>query len=186
MTPLSRAGTARYRVLFLAVVAIGLPALGWASGVRLNITPSIPVGLYWLRHVTSGAGGSISRGTLVLVCLPPVVGAYAMSRGYVSPGRCPGRTMPVGKIVAAIAGDSVAVTADDVWVNGVPLHRSRPLLIDRQHRRLPRLIGSSFSLRRGELWLTSSSWLGFDSRYFGPAGSANICGSLVPLVRPAP
>lgn len=186
MMGLLRAAIWSHRALVLAAGAIGLPALGWASGVRLNITPSIPVGLYWLRHTTAERGGSILRGRLVLVCLPPRVGAFALRRGYISPGGCPGRTMPVGKVVAATAGDRVIVIADDVLVNGVPLHRSRPLLVDRRGRPLPQLIGSAFVLRRGEVWLGSRSWLGFDSRYFGPVGSVNIRGSLVPLVREEP
>ena len=94
--------------------------------------------------------------------------------------------MPIGKVVVAVAGDSVAVTADDVWVNGVPLHGSRPHFLDRRHRLLPSLVGSSFCIRRGEVWLGSNSRLGFDSRYFGPVATSDILGFLVPLVRVGP
>src|SRR2546422_11670272 len=84
---------------------VALLVTGWLAGLRLNLTGSLPVGLYVASGATSG------RGALVLACLPPGVAAFARARGYVPRGgACLGGVVPIGKSVLAMAGDTVTVT----------------------------------------------------------------------------
>jgi conjugative transfer signal peptidase TraF len=141
----------------------------WGAGLRVNLTGSLPVGLY--RVVP----GPVERGTLVLVCLPPTVAAFARARGYVPRGgTCPGGILPVGKLVVAIPGDTVRVTQRGLVVNGMPVPNSQPRPLDRHYRLLPQLARVSYLVAPDSLWVVSpySPW-SFDSRYFGPiAGNA--------------
>jgi len=125
---------------------VALLAAGWLAGLRLNLTGSLPVGLY------VASGGRPARGALVLACLPPRVAEFARARGYVPRGgACPGGVVPVGKSILAVPGDTVTVT-----------------LMDRKGRPLPGLAISRYVVGPGELWLLSSySPWSFDSRYFG-------------------
>src|SRR2546422_1320284 len=92
-----------------------LLAAGWIAGLRLNLTGSLPVGLYL------AAGAAPARGALVLVCLPPEVAAFARARGYVPRGgACPGGLVPVGKPVLAIGGGTRAGTASGRLLDWVP------------------------------------------------------------------
>ncbi len=133
------------------------------AGLRLNLTGSLPVGLYVASR------GAPVRGALVLACLPTAIVAFAEERGYVPRGdECPGGMVPIGKPVLAVGGDTVTVTPSGLLVNGALVPNSRPLAADRKGRPLPRLVVGRYVVGPGELWVLSSySRLSFDSRYFG-------------------
>ena len=160
--------------LFLAVCT--------AAGIRLNLTGSLPIGLYVVTH------GPPARGAVVLVCLPEAWAELARSRGYVPNGNsCPGGAMPVGKPVFAMPGDTVAVTEAGLLLNGRPVANTRPLPFDRRGRPLPRLDVGPHVVGARELWIVSQySPFSFDSRYFGAVPRANVrarVGLLVPFQR---
>ena len=74
---------------------VGLCVVFAALGFRLNLTPSLPLGLYRL------APGPIERGALVATCLPLEMALEGRQRGYLSRGGCPGGASPVLKRVGA-------------------------------------------------------------------------------------
>jgi len=145
----------------------------WLAGLRLNVTGSLPVGLYFVSRAAP------NRGSLVLVCLPVWVAAFAKARGYVPQGgSCPEGLVPVGKRVCALPGDTVTVTPTGLLVNGTPVPNSRPLGWDHEGRPLPRLEVGRYVVRPGALWLVSSySRFSFDSRYFGAVKAGVVRGS---------
>lgn len=149
----------------------------WRSGVRLNLTSSLPAGLYL------ETGDAPTRGSIVLACLPPAIARLARERSYVPRGdRCPGGTAPIGKVVLALPGDTVVVSASGLEVNGRPVPNSRPRSFDSRGRPLPRLREGRYILRAGELWLASSySLLSFDSRYFGAIAARSVLSVVRPV-----
>lgn len=167
----------RSRAVSWLAGAIALLAAGRLAGLRLNLTASLPVGVY----VT--ATGAPARGALVLVCLPPEVAALARARGYVPHGgTCPGDVVPIGKRVLAVAGDTVAVTPTGLFVNGAPVPNSQALAADRKGRPLPALAVGRYPVGQDELWVLSSySRLSFDSRYFGAVRVSAVRARLLPL-----
>ena len=165
------------RLLWWLASSLALLAARRVVGLRLNLTGSLPVGLYL------EAGGAPARGALVLVCLPADVAAFASARGYVpAGGACPGGVLPIGKPVLAIAGDTVSVTPGGLLVNGAPVPNSRALVTDRKGRPLPALAVGRYHLGPDELWVVSSySRLSFDSRYFGAVRVSEVRGRLMPF-----
>jgi conjugative transfer signal peptidase TraF len=157
----------------VALLAWGTVALGagWAIGLRLNLTESIPSGFYREHAPTAD---SIRRGAVVLACLPLDVAKFARMRGYLPRGSCPGGTMPVGKIVIATVGDTVTLCDSGIRVNGDDLLMSRPLLRDHSGRWLPQFARGLYVVAPGTIWLGSRSDAGFDSRYFGAVPSSSI------------
>jgi len=151
--------------------------MGWLAGLRLNLTGSLPVGLYVISPSLP------VRGALVLVCLPAKVAAFAHARGYVPRGEeCPNGVAPIGKPVAAIAGDTVAVTPAGLFVNGVAVPNSRALATDRKGRPLSRVRVARCVVESGRIWIVSSySRFSFDSRYFGPIEVRQVRATLQPL-----
>jgi len=147
------------------------------AGLRLNTTTSMPRGLY--RSI----GGTVTTGAWVSVCLPSEIARFGVERSYLGAGSCPNGTEPVLKVVAAVAGDVVQLTAAGVAVNGKLLAHSRPLERDRGGRELAAYSGDPRTLARGEIWLHSPfevrSW---DSRYFGPVSAACVTDVVAPLV----
>src|SRR6266853_6090616 len=135
----------------------------WVAGLRVNLSGSMPIGLY--RVSTEPA----ARGAMVLACLPMDVAVVARSRGYVPHGTCPGATAPIGKVVLAMVGDAVEVTTEGLLVNGRPVQNTKPLPVDAVGRSLRRFPDGTYIVGRDDVWLYSPySKRSFDSRYFGP------------------
>jgi conjugative transfer signal peptidase TraF len=168
-------------LLVLPMLLFGPPPLS------INVSGSLPIGLYWTGSlpqsaIDAGRDLALEIGMLVSVCLPPQVAMSALKRGYLPEGTCPSGVAPVGKIIAALPGDTVDVTDSGSFVNGVLLPESAPLLRDSKDRTMPRLRGR-FVLPEGTAWLYSGhSPRSFDSRYYGPLPLSGVRGQLFPLL----
>ena len=148
----------------------------WFAGLRVNLSASMPIGFYRVSR------GRPVKGAMVLACLPAGVAVFARSRGYVPNGRCPGATAPIGKVVLAMVGDSVEVTAEGLLVNGRPLKNTKPLAVDAAGRPLRRFPDGTYIAGPDEVWLYSPySKRSFDSRYFGPLPVSSIRNRVLPL-----
>lgn len=147
------------------------------NGLRLNLSGSMPVGLYMVVREPP------VRGSIVLACLPMDVAQLAMARSYVPRGgSCPGGAIPVGKPVLAVPGDTVLVSTAGLILNGAPVPNSRALTVDRMGRRLPCLAPGQRTVGSDELWLVSAyTQNSFDSRYFGPVALRDVRAHVRPL-----
>ncbi|MDN7880064.1 conjugative transfer signal peptidase TraF [Burkholderia aenigmatica] len=142
----------------------------YASGARINTTESIPVGLYWT------AKQPIEKGSYVMFC-PPRRALFdeAMERGYIGAGFCDGGYGYMMKRVLAAKGDSVTSNTHGVFVNGVQVPHSVPLVADDAGRPLPRFGVAERRLSKNELLLMSDVCdASFDGRYFGPVERTQI------------
>jgi type IV secretory pathway protease TraF len=80
-------------VLCFALIAL----IGRAGHFRVILTNSAaPVGIY--QTVTA----PLTRGELVLACLPPQPARLALHRGYLGAGDCPNGVEPVAKIIGVL------------------------------------------------------------------------------------
>jgi conjugative transfer signal peptidase TraF len=166
--------------LFFGLIAFGVVLAAAASsvGLRFNLTSSLPIGLY---RVTKDSP-TIERGAIVLYCLPPAVAGFAHNRGYVPRGgQCPGGLTPIGKMVAALPGDTVVLATDGITVNGALQSHSRALASDLKGRELPHLRGGPYVVQRDYIWLLAPSERSFDSRYLGPLVARNVLARVQPV-----
>ena len=171
--------TVRRTVLALAfggaLVASG--AAAQLAGYRLNVTPSVPLGI-WRVHTAD----SLVRGDVVTVCPPDnETSRMARARGYLMHGSCPGSFIPLIKPVGAVAGDRVMINAAGVHVNGRLVPDSRPLKRDTAGRPLAVAFKGEREVPEGRIFVVSSyNRLSYDSRYFGMVPVANVRGVAVP------
>ena len=149
------------------------------SGLRLNFTPSMPLGIYHLAPVPASG---VRRGMFVAVCAPPDAAKLGRRRGYLAPGPCPVNTELLLKVAAAVGDDVVAVSADGVAVNGRLLPHSRARSFDADGRRLAPWPQGQYRLRRGQLWLYSDNDRSWDSRFWGPSTNSAIAAQATPLL----
>jgi conjugative transfer signal peptidase TraF len=169
--------------VFLAttVATVGLVVLGaHASGLHINTSHSMPLGV-WIavadKQVPPLAGEAIA------VCLPEAWGRFAMARGYISAGKCPGGAEPVLKQVLAVPGDTVRVDADGLAVNDKPIANTKPLSVDAAGRPLRAFPAGTYVVRWGDVWVAGDgNPRSMDSRYFGPVAAADVVARLQPLV----
>ena len=176
----SRNATSRRRrphpLLYVAVALLAAAALAWASGVRFTLTPSLPVGFYLRTEPVQ------ERGRLLSFCPPKDAAAYALERGYLHRGSCPGGTEPLGKYVLATTGDTVGIQPGGLSVNGRPIPNSAVLWRDRLGRELPHTAFGQHVVGADSLFMFSPHHKrSFDSRYFGAIDRRRVRSGLRPL-----
>jgi conjugative transfer signal peptidase TraF len=156
-------------VLLVAGVALALR-------LRVNLTGSVPLGLYQLRPVQE-----LVPGDLVVACLPHELAEVGRARHYLGAGGCPGGVTPILKPVFALPGDTLVVRREGVERNGDLSPGSVPLLADRSGRALMPRFGREV-VPPGAVWVLSThdpaSW---DSRYFGPLQLSSISDTARPV-----
>jgi len=177
MTVRSRAIT--IIVASLAIVAV-LAGVGFVAGLRLNLTPSYPLGLWRIEPLTR----HVTAGDRIFIC-PPRGPTFelARGRGYFGHGLCPGWLSPLIKTVRAVPGQHVLIT-DEVIIDGVHVPHSYVRPADGQGRVLTH--GAGGIVPSGQLFLLSEYAGSYDSRYFGPIPAAGVLGLARPLLVLAP
>jgi conjugative transfer signal peptidase TraF len=158
----------------LAVGLCGAVTIARAWGVSINITPSMPIGIWIVRPVNA----PIARGAIVCFCRVPRHSSTEPPRPA-NHRPCPDGVWPLLKPVAAIPGDWVFVDGAGVTVNGQLLPNSQ-----RQSRPwLAAIAPGTYRVGEGELWVVSSLHPhSFDSRYFGPIRADAVRGEAIPVM----
>jgi conjugative transfer signal peptidase TraF len=162
---------------FLSIVAIGfglaVGVLGLtlhSLGARIAVGGSLPSGLYL------PASGAVRRGDIAEACLPAAIAAYAREHELLWAGDCPNGEAPVLKIVAAVAGDEVVVTAAGIRVND----RLFPMSAARSTGDRMRVPKGSYRVLAGRVWLLGWHPRSWDSRYYGPIPVSALRGRVTP------
>ncbi len=156
--------------LICLVLLIVVVLLGGCLGLRINLTPSVPIGIWRIVALER----PVRKGDRIFVCPPltPVI-HEGLRRGYLRRGLCKGDVAPLIKTVAAMPGQSVLIS-DFVYIDGQLLAHSRLLPFDSKRRSLSPHSGGSVSAEA--VYLHSDFPGSFDSRYFGPLPRASILG----------
>ncbi|MCW0001887.1 conjugative transfer signal peptidase TraF [Pararhizobium sp. YC-54] len=159
-----------------ATVMAALAAIGIIGGIRLNLTPSEPLGIWRIEPVSR----DLLVGDLVFIC-PPATPQFqkAWLRGYLRRGLCAGGFAPLIKTVAALPGQSIAI-GDTVRIDGAVLSASRVSKSDGQGR--PMIPYSGGIVPPGHMFLHSSFASSYDSRYFGPVPDSGLLGLARPIL----
>lgn len=147
----------------------------YALGVRVNTSPSLPMGLYLRTNAAAAA--------LIEFCPAEPFGSLSSARGYRTPSvSCPDGAAPLLKPVVAREGDLVVVSADGISVNGYLLPKTAALTIDIAGRELLAWPSGLYRVMPGTVWVASTYNRGsFDSRYMGPINMQLIRAKLRPL-----
>ncbi len=149
--------------LFITVISL-LLLIFFSLGYRLNLTVSMPQGLYKIT------GDKPQRGDTVIFCLDSnnPFAPLAKERGYIGPGSCAGDTQPLLKILVGLPGDTVAVTPKGIAVNGHLLANTVRPKHDSQGRPMPpSLLQNGDILQGSALVIAQEHGNSFDSRHFG-------------------
>ena len=153
--------------LVAVVVSIAIFQLFGFLGLRINTSPSLPVGLYVVT--TDGSAN------LVEFCPAEPFAALSLTRGYRDAGSCRDGGAPLLKPIVAKAGDMVELSGRGISVNGLLLRNTAPLSKDTKGRPLEPWHFGRVSVAPGTVWVASSYNLrSFDSRYFGPVYTTTI------------
>ncbi|WP_367607879.1 conjugative transfer signal peptidase TraF [Legionella sp. W05-934-2] len=167
--------TAWMSIFLLSILSAALLLV--AMGFRLNLTDSIPIGLYCITDIKN------LKNAFVIFCPEdkPVF-QQARDRGYIDSGLCPGNYGYLMKKVVAIKGDNISVTDEGIFVHHQLIPFSKPISADGLDRPLPQWRTRDYQLKEDEvLTMTSQSEWSFDARYFGPVHLSQIKGMITPV-----
>lgn len=153
--------------LVAVFVSIAVFQLFGFLGLRINTSPSLPVGLY---VVTTDRSAS-----LVEFCPEDPFARLSLTRSYRDAGVCRDGGAPLLKPVVAKAGDTVELSERGISVNGLSLPNTAPLSRDTKGRPLTAWPFGRYPVTPGTVWVASSYHSrSFDSRYFGPVFTTAI------------
>ncbi|MCP5246314.1 MAG: conjugative transfer signal peptidase TraF [Burkholderiales bacterium] len=156
-------------VLTLSIVVFVLSIVLRFGGFYINTTPSLPVGLY--RIVDE----PVSKGAYVAFCPPQSdVFDWAVTRGYINSGNCPGGYGQLLKRVHAVASDTVLIDETGITVNGQWQPNSAPLSTDAYGAALPQYRFNAVLGESEYLLLSDLNPHSLDARYFGVIDHAQI------------
>jgi conjugative transfer signal peptidase TraF len=172
--------TDRSRAITIIVASLAilftLAGVGYVAGLRINLTPSYPLGLWRIEPL----GRDVALGDRIFIC-PPAIPVFelARERGYLGSGLCPGWFSPLIKTVIGVAGQHVVIDGS-IAVDGVRLARSSVRPADGEGRALTPDAGGA--VPAGQLFLFSEFAGSYDSRYFGPIPATGVLGLAHPLL----
>ena len=146
----------------LVLGVLVLTAVVSTRWVRLNLSPSVPVGLYRLTAVPA----EVSRGTLVVLPVPAALQPVWSS------------WVPLLKPVAGVPGDDVCRQGSTLVVAGVDYG---PVEREAQGRPLPALALGCQTIPAGRVFLASPVPKSLDGRYFGMTPIATLTAQATPL-----
>lgn len=167
------------RISVVIIAAATIASVAAVIGrVRIITTNSAaPAGIY--RTVAA----TLTRGDLVLACLPRETTQLALERGYLGAGDCLAGAEPIAKVIGALPGDTVELEQGFVAVNGIRIPDSPTLPRDSAGRPLAHVAWGTRRVPEGEVWLfgfnNPRSW---DGRYLGSVPTDNVLGVLEPLI----
>lgn len=158
----------RWPLLILTIISLGFLVTGaWFAGFRINLTPSMPLGLYRI------ADSPAQRGDIVALCPPAFWGDLGKNRGYTGDGLCPDGSRQLLKFLVGIEGDNICVGPEGITVNGTPQPHSARQTQDRHGRSIISLLESGIIPPEQVLVLAPVSF-SFDGRYFGFVPAASL------------
>jgi len=173
-----------YAVSALALLGTAVGALK-ESGVFLNITPSMPLGLY-----REEALPPLRAGMIVLLCPPSFSTSHAMRQAIrrhwlqtEAGSPCQNRLVPFLKRIAAVPGQQVKLSMTGISVDGHMLPATAIKARSKAGRPIIHYPLGRYTVRPGHVWLTdnSSPWA-YDSRYWGPVTTGHLLAAARPVL----
>lgn len=153
----------------------GLAVMFIAAGLRVNVTPSIPLGLYIRTGLPPAPG-------LVAEFCPSGMSSTESSRYRGFGIACPDRSIPLLKPIVATTGDRVEFSSQGLSVNGKRLPNTAPREFDSKGRPVRAWPPGSYTVESGTIIVASTYHRqSYDSRYLGPIRVSDLRGTLRPL-----
>jgi conjugative transfer signal peptidase TraF len=152
------------KVLFaLVVLSFFLPLMGY----RVNLTPSMPVGVYQISH------DPVERNHLAAFCLEDME-FTPLARRYLGTGSCLSGLRPLLKEVAGLPGDMIGFRDGLITLNGHVIAGTALLKTDSMGRPAPVSRLTPGIIPPGKALMLSHYPGSFDGRYFGLVPLASL------------
>mgnify|MGYP003381547111 FL=1 len=172
----SQRGRRVFRQLWFASALLCGLAIFTVLGVRINVTASIPLGLY------IQSSEKPARGLIAEFC--PEGMSKSQSERYRGFGfGCHDHGIPLLKPIVAVSGDRVQFSPQGIAVNGKLIPNTAPRRADGQGRPLRPWPAGDYTVEPDKIVVASAYHPGsYDSRYLGPIPVADVKLNLRPFL----
>lgn len=143
-------------------------------GICINMTPSMPTGIYKKDN------GTIHQGDIVAFCLKEPYKTIGLKQLYVEKGTVCEGSDPLIKQVIAVPGDTVQLADTFIAVNSI-VYPYQTLYTDSHHRKLA-IYPHRVYHAQGYWLIGTHSLYSWDSRYFGEVSAKQILYKLRPII----
>ncbi len=159
-------------LILLCLFVLQVSVVFFGKRYWLNVTASVPVGVYRLEKLDSYRG--VKRGDMVVMAVPDRFQPYVYGRKWLPKG------WPLIKHAGAVAGDLVCCKDGVFTINGVLVgHICRT---DREGLPLPHQEGCARVPAGYFVPVATGLKNSFDGRYMGPVSLAEIAGVAKPVL----
>lgn len=182
----------RIRLLAAGLAGVGIVWAGVryarAHDVILNVTPSLPLGLYHLSPPSPL--GDLHDGDMVELCPPSPASSPAMRQAIrrhwlmTAPSSpCADHLVPFIKRIAATPGQRVTISMSGISVDGHLLPATAIKARSKAGRAIIHYPLGGYTVRPGHVWVTdnASPWA-YDSRYWGPVTTSHMLALARPVL----
>lgn len=159
----------------ILIVALGLMVtitclylLLYHLGMRINVTPSCPIGIWMINQNYE----TIQKGDFLWIAQSNATDV-GVERGYFN------ANTPLLKQVYGLAGDSYFFNDNQVLINNAPLPGMIRQDFDSTGSPMPKLLGGR--VPTGYFFVLNKHPKSFDSRYFGPIPGNTVIGTATPV-----
>jgi conjugative transfer signal peptidase TraF len=161
--------------LIAGLIFIAVCAFLYRAGLIINITGSMPRGIYWRGT------GKIHRGDLVAFCLDKKNQLFGLERGYLIHGTRCQFSEPLIKKVIAVPSDNIFLSSQSIRVNA-HTYPYQTFTTDAKGRPLVAYPSGNYTDTKDYWVMGTDSQKSWDSRYFGPIHSTAILWKIKPLL----
>lgn len=149
----------------------------YQAGVRLNLTPSLPVGIWKIDKSFT----RIEKGDYVWFAPTKKIAEFGIERGYLKENPdCKNNAIPLLKVVYGLPGDSYSFHENQIRINNIPVEKAKRRKTDSQGRTMPQI--SNGIVRGKHLFVLTLNSHSFDSRYYGTIPMNNVEGTARPII----
>lgn len=166
-------------VLSIAVFsfALAVGAAFYCSGFRINLTPSLPVGIWKINEQFT----EIKKGDIVWFAPTKAIAQFGIKRNYLVETRgCENNCIPLIKQVYGLPGDTFGFDNDLIRINDHQIENAKRRQTDSQGRPMPKL--SDGRVPQDHLFVLTLNSHSFDSRYYGTIPIKNVEGTATPVL----
>jgi conjugative transfer signal peptidase TraF len=177
-----KVNTARFKKvcilsIFILASVIILGCLLYAIGIRLNLSSSLPLGVWKIDKSFS----HIEKGDHVWFTPTKEIAKFALQRDYLERNnQVENNCVPLLKIVYGLPGDTYTFHDDFIRINNVPVEKAKRRRTDSKGRPMPQI--SNGIVRPNHLFVLTLNTHSFDSRYYGTIPIKNVKGTAIPIL----
>lgn len=157
----------KYRILLIFLITLNLLGIYTRKSFVINISSSIPIGIYKVDKNTD-----LKRGDIITFSTKNYSDILNYSGSI--------KNITFSKYIAGISGDYIRIENNKIYINDK--EKGNIFKVDGLNNKLPQLKEKKHIVKEGEVFVLGTNDKSFDSRYYGCIKKSDVIYKLVPFI----